>query len=150
MRTLIINFKNYSRILGEGSLALAATAEKAASRHGIEIAVAPPAPFLSAVASKVRIPVFAQSVDPVEGEKTTGSMLPEALAAAGCRGTLLNHSESRLELAVLSSLVRRVAKLGLRTCVCVESSSEAASVSKLEPTYVAVEPPELIGSGISV
>jgi len=41
-------------------------------------------------------------------------------------------------------------RLGLITVVCANDNIVAAAVAKLNPDYVAVEPPELIGTGISV
>jgi triosephosphate isomerase len=84
------------------------------------------------------------------GDKTTGADIPEAAKGAGAVGTLLNHSEARRPLAELRGLVPRVKGLGMKVCVCANGSGEAASLSVLGSDYVAVEPPELIGSGIAV
>jgi triosephosphate isomerase (TIM) len=150
MKTLIINFKNYQEVLGQGSLRLAAAAARAAARSSMEIIVAPPTSMLGAVASSVKITVFSQSVGGDPGEKTTGADLPEAARAAGAVGTLLNHSEARRPLSELKQLVPRAMKSGLKVCLCANGSREAATLSALGPEYIAVEPPELIGTGISV
>ena len=150
MRTLVINFKNYSEVLGEGSLKLAAAAARAASRCDHEIVVAPPAFMLGEVAMKVEIPVFSQSLSGEAGEKTTGACLPEAVRSAGGSGSLLNHSEARKPAAELGALVRRSRAAGLKVCLCANGSREAASLSLLGTEYIAVEPPELIGSGVAV
>lgn len=114
------------------------------------IIVAPPSPMLALTVSKVGIQVFSQSVGSAPGEKTTGEVLPEAVRGAGAAGTILNHSEARLERRVLPELVSRIRRLRLETCLCAKDSREAASLSRLRPEYLAVEPPELIGSGIAV
>ncbi|HYC11729.1 MAG TPA: triose-phosphate isomerase [Nitrososphaerales archaeon] len=150
MGTLIINFKNYREVLGDGSVRLAAAAAEVASRSGAEIAVAPPTAMLATVASRVSISVFSQSVGAEEGEMTTGADLPEAAKAAGASGTLLNHSEARKPLGELKALVPRAKKAGLKICLCASGSREAAVLSVLGPEYLAVEPPELIGSGVAV
>jgi triosephosphate isomerase len=150
MKTLIINFKNYREVLGEGSLRLASAAAKVASRSSIEIAVAPPTSMLAAVASRVAIPVFSQSIAGGSGEKTTGADLPEAARAAGAVGTLLNHSEARRPLSELKALVPRAKKSGLKVCICANGSRESAKLSVLGSEYIAVEPPELIGTGVAV
>lgn len=46
--------------------------------------------------------------------------------------------------------MKRAAGIGLATCVCANTPSVGAAVSAFSPTMVAVEPPELIGSGVSV
>ncbi|MCX6777030.1 MAG: triose-phosphate isomerase, partial [Candidatus Micrarchaeota archaeon] len=41
-------------------------------------------------------------------------------------------------------------KAGIETLLCADSVEEAKKIATLSPSYIAVEPPELIGSGISV
>lgn len=150
MGTLIVNFKNYARIMGEGSLRLAESAQKISEMTGQEVIVAPPTPMLGLVASRTKVPVFAQSLSVAEGEKSTGSVTPEAIKAAGAAGTILNHSEARLPLSQLKALVPRVAGLSLDVCLCARTAAEAGILAGLKPPYVAVEPPELIGTGVAV
>lgn len=107
-------------------------------------------PSLSSVASAVKIPVISQKVeDAVEG-KSTGAVIPEALKAWGCAGSIINHSESRMPLEAVGRTVRRMRKSGLVSCVCAEGSEELERIVPFEPEYIAVEPPELIGTGIPV
>jgi triosephosphate isomerase len=150
LATLILNFKNYPEILGAGSLKLAEAAESVAKSSGAEVIVAPPTPMLSLVASKVKIPVFSQSVGGEEGDKTTGAVLPEAVKGAHAEGTILNHSESRRPEAQIVKLVPRLRGLSLRVCLCANSAPEAARLARLGTEYVAIEPPELIGTGVAV
>ena len=150
MRTLIINFKNYHEILAEGSINLALAARKVAEAVGVEAIVAPPTPMLALVARSVEVQVYSQSVGSEAGDKTTGAILPEAVRAAGASGTLLNHSESRKKVAELRKLVPKLGGMGLGVCLCSRSAVEAAKLSALNPKYLAVEPPELIGSGVAV
>lgn len=150
MRTLIVNFKNYPEVLGEGSVKLAAAVERVSDALGIEGIVAPPTPMLALVSSKTRVQVYSQSVGSNSGDKTTGEILPEAVKAAGAAGTLLNHSESRRTPADLRKLVPRLASMGMGVCLCAQTAEEAAELSALGPKYLAIEPPELIGSGVAV
>ena len=148
--TIILNLKNYHQVLGQGSLRIAEAAQQASSKTGAQIIVAPPGPMVALVASRVTIPVFSQTVGSETGDKTTGAFLPEAVKAAGAKGTLLNHSESSRTLSELKRLVPRLRGLSLVVCLCAGTPSQAATLSKLEPDYIAVEPPELIGSGMAV
>lgn len=150
MRTLIINFKNYGRILGAGSVELARAAARASSGLDVDIIVAPPAPTLAMVASKVDIKVFAQAVSPVAGEKTTGAVVLDAVKGAGAVGTLLNHSEARVRRKDLDPMLKELRHARLDVCLCAGNSTEAASLSRFGTKYLAVEPPELIGSGVAV
>ena len=150
MRTLVVNFKNYPEILGDGSVRLALAVQRASDEVGIEAVVAPPTSMLGLVASKARVQVYSQSVGSKSGDKTTGEILPEAVKAAGARGTILNHSESRRSPSELRTLVPRLTSMGMGVCLCSQTAGEAAKLSALEPKYLAIEPPELIGSGIAV
>ncbi len=150
MRTLIVNFKNYAEILGAGSVRLAKAAQEVHSKTGVEIIVAPPGPLLALVASKVSIPVYSQSVGDESGDKTTGAFLPEAVKGAGATGTILNHSESRRHIGELRRLMPRLGQLSIEVCLCTATSGEAARLAKMGPRFLAVEPPDLIGSGIAV
>ncbi len=148
--TLIINFKNYPEVMGDGSARLAKAAQMASDRTGAEVIVAPPAPMLAMLASEVEIQVYAQAVSSVEGDRTTGAVLPEAVKSVGASGAILNHSESRVAPRDLRRLVARLSKLSLDSCVCARTSSEAARLATLGSRYLAIEPPELIGTGVAV
>ncbi len=150
MRTLLLNFKNYPEVLGNGSLKLARAAENAAAGLDVEMIVSPPNYLVALVASAVSIPVFCQTVGSQAGDKTTGADLPEAAFAAKASGTILNHSESRRPQAELKLLVPRVRALGMRVCLCAGDAEEAVEMARFGTEYIAVEPPELIGSGVAV
>ncbi len=150
MRTLVVNFKNYPEVQGEGSVRLAEAVKQAADAAGIEAIVSPPTPMIALVASKVRIAVYSQSVGSAAGDRTTGAVIPEAVKAAGASGTLLNHRESRVALGEIQALVPRLAALGMGVCICAQTTDEAVGLSSLGSKYLAIEPPELIGSGIAV
>jgi triosephosphate isomerase len=148
--TIILNLKNYPEVLGKGSLRIAEAAQRASKKTGAKIIVAPPGAMIALVASKVTIPVFSQTVGSETGDKTTGAFLPEAVGAAGARGTLLNHSESSRPFSELKLLVPRLRALSLAVCLCAGTTLQAVTLARLKPDYLAIEPPELIGSGIAV
>ena len=150
MKTLLVNFKNYPEVLGEGSVRLALAIRRAADSASIEGIAAPPAPMISLVASRAKVQVYSQSVGGATGDKTTGTILPEAVMAAGGSGTILNHSESRRDPAELRKLVPRLVDMGMGVCLCSQTAEEGAELSLLGPKYLAIEPPELIGSGVAV
>lgn len=149
-RTFIVNFKNYPEVMGEGSLRLAKAVAGLSWELGIDVVVAPPTPMLHSVASAVKVPVFAQKVDLGEQGKSTGATIPESLKAAGCAGSLLNHSESRIPLEVIGPTIERMKGLGLASCACAETTEEAVKIAALRPEFLAIEPPELIGTGRAV
>jgi len=63
---------------------------------GISIVAVPQIPDIFRVARSVKIPVFAQHVDGAGAGSFTGHITAECIRDAGARGTLINHSERRL------------------------------------------------------
>ncbi|MFB6187460.1 MAG: triose-phosphate isomerase [Halobacteriaceae archaeon] len=96
------------------------------------------------------IPVFAQHIDPISAGSYTGSILPKHVARAGATGSLLNHSEKRLKLADIETAIDRAQKVGLSTVVCANTPAQSKAISVFGPDAIAIEPPELIGTGTPV
>ncbi len=147
---LLINFKTYIQATGKRAVELAKVAEKVSKETGVTIIVAPQFTDIYRVAESVEIPVFAQHVDPVEPGAHTGHVTLEAIKEAGAVGTIVNHSERRLRVDVIDDIVKRAKKLGIITTVCANTPEVSAAVAALKPDMIAIEPPELIGTGIPV
>ena len=77
-------------------------------------------------------------------------MIPELVKKSKVSGALINHSEHRISPKEIANLVRRLKKLKMKTVVCVKNVREAEKYAKLNPTYIAIEPPELIGTGRAI
>jgi triosephosphate isomerase len=150
MPILLINLKTYERGLGDAALRLATTAENVSNDTGVCIAIAPQFTDLTTITKEVRIPVFAQHIDPILPGSHTGHILPEAVKAAGAVGTLINHSERQLTLKVIQASVERAKDVGLLSLVCADTPERTSEVASFKPDMVAIEPPELIGTGIPV
>ncbi len=147
---IITNFKTYLEATGDKAVSLAKTHEAVARETGAEIWVAVQAVDLAWVAEAVGIPVLAQHVDAAGLGGFTGKITPEAAKMAGAAGTLLNHSENRLNREILGQTVRRCKEAGLKTVVCAKDPEEGANFLEFEPDFIAVEPPDLIGGDVSV
>jgi triosephosphate isomerase len=147
---LIINMKVYPELLNGGAVKLAKAAEKVARELGASIIVAPPHTYLRQVVEAVGIPVYAQSADPVDPGARTGHIPLEFVKDAGAAGVIINHSEHRLLLNDIAYLVGKAKALNLETVVCAPDPPSSAAAAALYPTAVAMEPPELIGTGRSV
>lgn len=145
---LIVNFKAYDEATGASSIDLAGILAKVKEETGQEVVAVPQFFELKDVAGV--LPSFAQHVDPVGFGSNTGSVLPEGAKAAGAAGTLINHSERRVGLEIIEKAVARAKEAGLVVCVCAADAEEAGKIAAFGPDMIAVEPPELIGSGISV
>jgi triosephosphate isomerase len=146
----VVNFKTYTEGTGKKAVELARSAEKVSSETGVCFAVAPQYVDILLIVNSVDIPVFAQHIDPFKPGSYTGHVLPEAVKEAGAVGTLINHSERRLRLADIDEAVTRAREVGLASVVCTNNTAVSASAAALKPDMIAIEPPELIGTGIPV
>lgn len=145
----IINCKNYEETSGEKILKFVRTAEKISKKYNVRIAVAPPQHLIGLV-SNSSIPILAQHVDDSKIGSTTGFMVPELLKKSKVKGSLINHSEHRIEPKSISKLIAKLKDLKMISVLCVKDVAEVKKYSKLNPDYIAIEPPELIGSGKAV
>jgi triosephosphate isomerase len=149
-RIMIINFKNYNEISGEKGVKFAKIAEKIAKDLHIEIIISPPISDLALISKSVNIPVFSQHIDLIKPGSTTGYIVPEILKASGAIGTLINHSERKIPIGIIKELVPKMKSLDLLSVVCAGTPQETEERAKFEPDFLAIEPPDLIGSGIAV
>jgi len=147
---IIVNFKTYLESTGTRAVELAKQAEKASKETGTTIVVVPQFVDLAKITETVEIPVFAQHIDPVKPGGFTGHVLAESVKETGAIGTLINHSERQLKLSDIDSIIALTKEKGLISCVCANNPSVSAAVAAMKPNITSVEPPELIGSGISV
>ena len=147
---IIVNFKTYLESTGRRALVLAKQAEKVSKETGACIIVAPQFADLAKISETVEIPVFAQHIDPIKPGSSTGHILVESVKEAGAVGTLVNHSERQLRLVDIDAIIALAKEKGLTSCVCANNPSVSAAIAAMHPDITSVEPPELIGSGISV
>ncbi len=147
---MIVNFKTYPQSVGERAVELAKTIAEVAKEKGISVAVAPQNLDLYRVASQVDIPVLAQHVDSITSGAHTGWLLAETVKATGAVGSLINHSEHQIQSEEIEQVVRRLRELELTSVVCAKDPEVCKKVAAFKPDMVAVEPPELIGTGRAV
>jgi triosephosphate isomerase len=148
--TIVLNVKTYNEATGKKALEIASIMDKIASETGTSMAIAVQATDISLCSQNIKIPVFAEHIDPIKPGSHTGWTLPEAIKSAGAIGTLINHSEHRLILADIDSCIVRAKELNLDHIVCTNNVSTSKAVAAFSPNFIAVEPPELIGGDISV
>ena len=147
---ILLNLKTYEQAMGQKAIDFARIAERVNEKTGISIAIAPQLVDLASMTVSSETPVFAQHIDPVYYGKYTGHVLPEAVAEAGAYGTLLNHSEHQIPLEQIEASIKRAKETDLVTVVCADTVETAKRIALYGPDTIAIEPPELIGSGISV
>lgn len=147
---ILVNFKCYLEATGAKAVHLARCAQQAGEKFGVVVAVAPQTADLRLVSRETKIPVYAQHVDPITPGPHTGHVLAESVLEAGASGILVNHSERRLETSAIEEVISRAKSLRLTSVVCASTPEIAAAVASLGPDMVAIEPPELIGTGVAV
>ncbi len=144
---IFVNYKTYEEGTGEKAIALTKVLESAAQDAQIKIIPVVQAPDIKEVVASTTLEVWSQKIDPVEFGAHTGSIVPEAVLEDGAMGTFLNHSEAKFasfdELAKASD---RAKSVGLKTLIFAGNIKEFKDISSLTPTFLAYEPPELVGS----
>jgi len=146
---IFVNFKTYQKGTGKSALLLAKICLEVEKETGIKII-----PVVQVVDINLLkdFNVFTQHVDDISFGPNTGKILPQAIIEAGVKGTLLNHSESKIPFQVIGSTIQKIKALdnNFKVLVCCESIDEAQEIIEFEPDFLAYEPPELIGGDISV
>ena len=150
MTLIVLNFKTYREATGQTAIKLAEICEEVSAEYSVKIIVSPQTADIHAIAEAVKIPVYAQHVDGVGYGGFTGHITAASLQAAGACGSLINHSERRLKLAEIEASIAACRAAGLATIVCTNNIATTRAAASIRPDFVAVEPPELIGSGIPV
>jgi len=147
---IIVNYKTYSEATGNEAVNLSKIAEEVSMESGVNVAVAPQLADLASVCNAVSIPVFAQHIDPISPGSSTGHVLLESVKEAGAIGTLINHSERRIKLSDIETIIARTREADMISVVCTNNAAVSEAAAALKPDIVSLEPPELIGTGIPV
>ena len=145
----VINCKNYEEISGDKIIKFIKIAEKVSKKYKIKIAISPPQHLIGLVANS-SISILAQHVDDSKIGSTTGFIIPELLKKSKVKGSLINHSEHRISNKEIEKLVLKLEELNMISIVCVKDIAEVKKYVKLNPNFIAIEPPELIGSGKAI
>ncbi len=150
MHVMVVNTKAYKEGIGDDAIKIAKIMEKVGKETGVKMIIAVQHVDVHRVASNVEIDVFAQHVDAIEYGSHTGWILAEGLKKAGAKGSIINHSEHPVTINEIKKSIEILRKNKMESIVCAADNEIAKSVAVLNPDYVAVEPPELIGGDISV
>ena len=145
----VINCKNYEEVSGEKIKKFVKIAEQVSKKYKVKIAISPPQHLIGLV-SNSSIPILAQHVDNSKIGSTTGFIIPELLKKSKVKGSLINHSEHRISSKEIEKLVLKLKELKMISIVCVKDIPEVKKYLKINPDFIAIEPPELIGSGKAV
>ncbi len=145
---IVLNLKTYERSLDK-ALYFVDVASEVVEESGMRIVLCPPSIYLKDAAERFS-EIFAQHCDASLPGQHTGDLPPEALKKIKVKGSILNHSEKKLSLEVVKQVSDRLHATALESLICAANLQEADAVAHFAPTYIAIEPPELIGTGVSV
>jgi len=135
-------------LYGKQALELAKHADAMSKKYDVQVIFTPQYVDIAPIAHEMKhVLVFAQHMDSLRVGRGIGSVLPEAVKAAGGAGVLLNHVEKRLSMDELRCTMQRADDVGLATMVCADNLEDAVSIARLEPNIIIAESPELIGVG---
>lgn len=135
-------------IYGEEMLKLAKVIDQTAMKYDVDVILTPQYTDIKLLADNTeRIFIFAQHMDYLKPGRGLGSVLPEAVKAAGAKGVMLNHAEKPLTMDVVEKTIRRAEEVGLATIVCADTVEDVKTIAKMGPDMIVAEPTELIGTG---
>ena len=144
---VVVNFKTYTTALGDAAEVLGKQMSSVETDARMVAVVS--AFDLSSVSSIPGLEVWSQHLDPVGQGSHTGWLEPETALTRGAAGTIINHAEHKVPLEHVKDLMDMLPD-GFPICACAADVAEARALAALGPTFIAVEPPELIGGDISV
>jgi triosephosphate isomerase len=144
---IFVNYKTYEEGSGQRAVALTKVLEEVA--HESQVKIIPVVQIIDAEAiiASTTLEVWIQHVDPLTYGAHTGWTLPEEAAKIGVSGVFLNHSEHKFDnFDALYTANEKAMSANLKTLIFAGTLDELKKITELAPTYVAYEPPELVGS----
>src|SRR3989344_1048720 len=141
---IIINFKTY--LQGDKAVKLA----KIIKNFDKKIIIGVQPTDIYRISKETKLKVYSEHADPFQKGRNTGFIIPEAVKENGAIGVFLNHSEHRTNFNTLEDTIKICKKIKLKTVVFAKDLNEARKIEKLKPSYLVIEPPELVGGKISV
>lgn len=145
---IVVNFKTYATAMGiqaENLASMMATVTTSARMIGVVSAF----DLATINQSSPTLEIWSQHLDPVGMGSFTGWLQPDNAIERGAKGTIINHAEHKVPLSHVEELMKQLPE-GFQICACAADVEEAKALAALSPTFIAVEPPELIGGDISV
>ena len=132
IRAPFFEFGPKAYLYGERLLDLVMAIDRCAIEYDVDVIVDPQPTDIRLLAQHVkRVHVYGQHCDFLPPGRGMGSILPEALKAAGAVGVMLNHAERKLTLDAIEKTIRRADEAGLATIVCTDTIAEMEAVARL-------------------
>ena len=146
---IVVNFKTYASASGATAETLAVAMEAHSNGPARMVAVVSAFDLEAVRRVAPSLEVWSQHLDPVGQGGFTGWLEPKTAIHRGAQGTIINHAEHKVEMDHVQRLLPQLPE-DFPVCGCAADLEEAKSLAEMGPTFIAVEPPELIGGDISV
>ena len=146
---IVVNFKTYASASGRAAESLAVAMEAHSQGPARMVAVVSAFDLEAVRRAAPSLEVWTQHLDPVGLGGFTGWLEPTTAIHRGAQGTIINHAEHKVSMEHVNSLKEQLSD-EFPICGCAADLEEAGSLAEIGPTFIAVEPPELIGGDISV
>ena len=146
---IVVNFKTYETAMGAKAVELAKAMERASNSNVRMVAVVSAFDLHSVQQAAPTLEIWSQHLDPVGKGSFTGWLQPDNAIERGAKGTIINHAEHKVNIEHVKELMNQLPS-SFPICACAADVDEAHQLAELGPTFIAVEPPELIGGDISV
>ena len=146
---IVVNFKTYASASGATAETLAVAMEAHSNGPARMVAVVSAFDLEAVRRAAPSLEVWSQHLDPVGQGGFTGWLEPKTAIHRGAQGTVINHAEHKVEMDHVQRLLPQLPE-NFPVCGCAADLEEAKSLAEMGPTFIAVEPPELIGGDISV
>ncbi len=146
---IVVNFKTYETAMGAKAVELAMAMERASNSNVRMVAVVSAFDLHSVQQAAPTLEIWSQHLDPVGKGSFTGWLQPDNAIERGAKGTIINHAEHKVNIEHVKELMNQLPS-SFPICACAADVNEAHQLAELGPTFIAVEPPELIGGDISV
>ncbi len=146
---IVVNFKTYASASGIEASHLLQAMERASSDRATFVACVSAFDLSTCSSQATNVDVWSQHLDPVGLGGFTGWLEPTTAIAHGAQGSIINHAEHKVNLDKVAALLAMLPQ-EFPVCACAADVDEARALAALDPTFIAVEPPQLIGGDVSV
>lgn len=146
---IVVNFKTYASASGATAETLAVAMERHSEGPARMVAVVSAFDLEAVCRAAPSLEVWSQHLDAVGQGGFTGWLEPKTAIQRGAQGTIINHAEHKVEMDHVQVLLSQLPD-DFPVCGCAADLEEARSLAEMGPTFIAVEPPELIGGDVSV
>ena len=147
---IVVNFKTYGQGTGEEAIKLIEIMSKVQEKTGVKLIAAVQAIDLRILSKQNTVEVWAQHIDTVTSGAHTGNITSVGIKDAGAKGSLLNHPEKSVQPKFIDNLIRMLDIVDLQSLVIVEHLSLLKKIKTYNPTYIALEKSDVIGSDRAV